>query len=614
MKNPKLFKPILTYSLVVALTASEYMPAFATEMYDTENGADEVVEVIQETAKENVILEEDAVPSLGAQGLPTITQPTISAEWNNGEWVLFDLNYSGTDYEACELSVTVSGTGSVVYAASYYDPDYSIDSENFYDSKTGKYNLAENVTYTFALTPFEYRNVYDEEAEEYYNEKVYGAVKTVRWTAPAIEAVSSLAVKEMTPSGFVFSHSAVSAESSVRYQYSKSATFDEKAADVNSTYSNTLYYSNLEPGEKYYIRAYVYRYGMMGKFSNVVSVTAPVAEADIDKTEIGNTSVTLTLDAGYGEYTGFQIYRKTGSGSYKKLTTTTDSKYADTGLKKDTKYTYKVRAYYYNVDTKKTTYGDYAYKSVVTGGAALNLKAEPSGKTSVKLTWNKVSAASGYDVYRYTGTSTSSTYKSGVNNNFSKYELIKSLGKSKKSFTNKKLTAGESYTYLVKAYKLVKGKKVYFTEASASVTTKFSFSTSVNVYKTVQNTKNGTMKITWKRIPQASGYLIEKKDSATGNWVTQAKITKAKTTSYTLPASPLGKTIEYRIRAYKGSKYSGSATVYVEGCLATVTGVSAKATANGVTVSWKPVAGASFYRVYRTTDSDCSAGQSGHTG
>ncbi len=612
MKISKVLKHILACSLVSVLTVSEVSAAFGAEINGLESETEtvEVVEAATETETseqelldaETIAPKQEAVPSLGEQNadLPTITQPTISAEWYSS-WVDFYISYSGADYEACELTVTASGTGSVVYSDPYYYGD-NIDSDSFYDSKTGLYDVAPGVTYTFTLKPFENRDIYDEEADEYHSEKVYGAEKAVRWTAPTVEAVSALAVKEMTPSGFVFSHSAVSEGASVRYQYSKSATFNENAAEVNDTSSDTLYYSLLEPAQTYYVRAYVARYGMKGSFSNVVSVTAPVAETFIE-TEITNTGVTLSLEAVYGDYTGFQIFRKEGKGKYKKLTTTTNSIFADSGLKKDTKYTYKVCAYYYNADTKKNIYGEYAFKTVTTGAAVLNLKADASGKTAIKLKWNKISSASGYDIYRYAGTSESHTFKSGVNNDFSKYELIKSLGKKKTSFTNKKLTAGESYGYVVKAYKLVKGKKQYFTEAYASATTKFSFSTKVDVYKQVRNPGNGTVKISWKQIPQANGYLIEKYDSASSSWVVQARITKAKTTSYTLPASPLGKTTEYRIRAYKGSKYSHETEISVTGHIAVVTGVTAKSAGNGVTVSWKPVAGASFYKVYRTTNS-----------
>ena len=143
---------------------------------------------------------------------------------------------------------------------------------------------------------------------------------------------------------------------------------------------------------------------------------------------------------------------------------------------------------------------------------------------------------------------------------------------------------------------------MYFTENFASAGTKFSYAR-VTIDKEAQNPKNGKVAVTWYPVPKATGYLIEKYDTAKETWVTQKNIKKASTTSYTFPASPLGRTVEYRIRAYSGKKYSSAASVNVTGKIAAVTGVKAKSAGNGITVSWKAVSGASYYKVYRTTNS-----------
>ncbi len=548
-------------------------------------------------AKEMMAGTEEQLSTGEQPAVPTITTPSIETE-QHSSYTYFYLTYTGSNYEDVELSVTASNTGSEVYSRSYYYSGGSIDSDNFYDSKTGKYNLVSGVTYTFTLKPYAYN--YDENDNEV---KTYGAAVSVRWTAPAVPAIQGLAVKEMTSSGFVFSHSAVQEGVSVRYEYSANRAFDDKVADVYIDSDDVISYGNMKPGVTYYVRAYAYWYGMQGAYSNVVQVKAPVAEVTDIITEIFDKGVTLSLSAYNGSYTGFQVDRKEGKGKYQNLTTTIDRRFKDTGLTKNTKYTYRVRAYFYNVDTKKYAYGDYSYKTVETGTAAMNLKARTSGKSAIKLTWKKVSSAAGYDIYRSVGSSVSNTVKSGEDYDFSKYELVKSLKKKSASFTDKKLTAGY-YSYRVKAYKLVKGKKVYFTEdsAGAEVSAKFSMSSYVNVYKQAQNPKNGKVSIAWYPVPQAKGYLIERYDDTKDMWVALKK-TGAKATAYTLPASPLGREVQYRIRAYSGNKYSRSFTVYVRGRMAVVTGVKAKAAANGITVSWKPVSGAAYYRVFRTADS-----------
>ncbi|MCI8993238.1 MAG: hypothetical protein HFG80_11050 [Eubacterium sp.] len=434
--------------------------------------------------------------------------------------------------------------------------------------------------------------------------------------APEVEAVGaqqypevkSLAVKEMNANGFVFSHAPVSGDYDVYYEYSTNKNFDKKKAKVETLSWDTLSYSNLKAGVTYYVRAYTAAYSSSserGKYSKTIQVKAPVAEVTDIETEILDKGITLTLDANYGLYSGFQIDRKAEKGKYKNLATTAASRFKDKGLKKNTKYTYRVRAYAYNPDNGKTYYGDYSYKTVETGAAAMDLKAQVAGKTTVKLTWKKVSSAAGYDVYRSVGTNSSTTRKSGVDYGFTKYELIKSLSKKKVSYTDKNLQSGY-YSYRIRAYKLVNGNKVYFTEDYASnvkISAKFSVSSAVTVYKQAQNPKSGKVTIAWYPVPQAKGYLVEKYDDAKDSWVTQKKITKASTRSYTLPASSSGKTVDYRVRAYSGSKYSRpSSTVSVQGHIAAVTGVKAKATANGIKISWNKVNGASYYRVYRTAD------------
>lgn len=570
----------------------------------------------QDTAQENDLTKETATYAEGgaaaqaATVTPTITNfrvtPVTSTNSSN---IRFKLTYTLADCDSLRLRVT-DPTGNEIYSR-YYDKDgssyfwddndneynYNYNTEYWVDSSSFDYSINAGVTYTFTLTP--YKTVYNE--EDGYDEEVAGTPATGTWTAPRPATVTGLAVKEMTPDGIYFSHSAVPAGTSVYLEYSTNRAFNENLADVDSTSSDRLYYDSLTSGMTYYVRAYSYAYGTKGAYSNVVSVKAPVAEVTNISTEILDKGVTLKMSASYGDYTGFEVSRKIGK-KYQVLATTTAHTYNDTGLTKDTKYTYRVRAYYYNTDTKKKAYGAYEYKTVQTGAAAMNLKAQATGKSSIKLTWKKVSGAAGYDVYRNVGSSSSSTRKSGEYYGFDKYELVKSLSKKKSSFTDKKLVAGESYGYRVKAYKLVKKQKVYFTEDSASASTKFSFNTSVNIYKQAQSSKNGKVAIAWYPIPQAKGYLIERYDDTKGEWVTQRKISSAKTTKYTLPASPLGQSIHYRVRAYNGKKYSGSGNVYVEGHIAPVTGVKAKASSTGVQISWKSVAGASYYRVYRTAD------------
>ena len=77
------------------------------------------------------------------------------------------------------------------------------------------------------------------------------------------------------------------------------------------------------------------------------------------------------------------------------------------------------------------------------------IKLQNLKKRKVRITWKKVKNADGYQVYR-------ATKKNG------KYKLVKVVkGNKKVSYTNTKLKKNKKYYYKVRAYRTVKGKKVY---------------------------------------------------------------------------------------------------------------------------------------------------------
>jgi len=147
---------------------------------------------------------------------------------------------------------------------------------------------------------------------------------------------------------------------------------------------------------------------------------------------------------------GYKIYRTTSSSSYKLIKTTKATKLTDTKLSTGTTYLYKVIAY--QTAGKSTIYSKDSVgvvKPVPSTPASLKVKTVTS--TSAKITWNKVSGASGYTISR----STSS--KKG----FSVVGNVKSV-----SYTQKRLSKGKTYYYKLQAYRTVGKKKVYSSYSS----------------------------------------------------------------------------------------------------------------------------------------------------
>lgn len=120
----------------------------------------------------------------------------------------------------------------------------------------------------------------------------------------------------------------------------------------------------------------------------------------------------------------------------------------------------------------------------VKGAAFRSLRARATKLTNktITLKWNKVSKADGYKIYGN---------KCGKKNH---YKLIKDVGKSKTSYTQKKLKKGTYYKYVVIAYKIVDGKKV-----TIAVSKTIHATTTGGKYGVAKSVKVNKSKVTLKK-------------------------------------------------------------------------------------------------------------------
>ena len=97
--------------------------------------------------------------------------------------------------------------------------------------------------------------------------------------------------------------------------------------------------------------------------------------------------------------------------------------------------------------------------------ARIQARASRITEMNIKLTWNRVKGADGYEVYGNRCNTKKLNYK---------YKLKKIIKKGgKKSFIDRKCTKGTYYKYIVRAYKIIDGKKVTIAAAKTiHVTTK----------------------------------------------------------------------------------------------------------------------------------------------
>lgn len=182
---------------------------------------------------------------------------------------------------------------------------------------------------------------------------------------------------------------------------------------------------------------------------NKISAKKPTIS---DVKSVGYNMLRVTWKAVPGAVS-YEIYRSNSkNGSYAKVKTIDEVKtvsWTDKNVTTGKTYYYKIKA---TVALEGGTTGTGSASGAKSGKAvpaATTLKAK-AGAKQIKLTWSKVSGASGYELYR-------STSEDG------KYSKIKTVTKgSTKSYTDKsKVSSGKMYYYKIRAYRKVDGKKVY---------------------------------------------------------------------------------------------------------------------------------------------------------
>ena len=198
-----------------------------------------------------------------------------------------------------------------------------------------------------------------------------------------------------------------------------------------------------------------------------------------------------------------------------------------------------------------------------------------SGK--IRLTWNAVSGASSYQIYR-------STSKNGT------YKLVKTATGT--SFTNTSAVAGKTYYYYVVA--VAKDG----TKSASSAIKSRTCDLAQPVISTSNVASSGKVKVSWDAVENATGYTICIYD-ADGTLLKTASTTK---TSATHSTGVAGVNYTYKVRATcavdsAASAYSAAKSRTCDLARPEVT-VSNVVSSGKVKVSWDKVKGATKYAIY----------------
>ncbi len=286
---------------------------------------------------------------------------------------------------------------------------------------------------------------------------------------------------------------------------------------------------------------------------------------------------------------GYQVYRKSG-GSFAEVgnvinggSTTT---FTDASLAKGT-YTYTVKAFVNGTSGK--IWGDYntTGKSATVTFDTPTLVSAVASAAGITVTWQKVTDADGYRLYRKDG------------NNWVTVKTVD--GADTTSYLAKGLVAGETYTYTLQAYydSATTGTRQWTDYDRTGVSAVAQFGSP----ETEGQADGMKITINWAAVSGANGYRIYRKTADT-SWHTLATV-DAPTTTYTDENPVANVYYTYTVQAYT---IENGETIYssydVTGTtkrvvLETPVLSDAEAIGDGVVVSWDAVTGATGYRLYR---------------
>lgn len=262
--------------------------------------------------------------------------------------------------------------------------------------------------------------------------------------------------------------------------------------------------------------------------------------------ESASGPVKLSWSETADDVTGYRVYRyDPEQEKYVYLKSTKNRSYIDENVSSGKTYQYKVRCYWTIGGTNY--YGNYSsVVSVTTPPAKVSgVSTAVRSSTYLTLSWDKVSGASGYRIYKYNTSSKS-------------YEKVTTISKgSTVSYKITGLTVATEYQFKVRAYKKTDTGTLWGSSSSA-----YKDCTKPAQTKNLKAaTKSSAVTLTWSKVASAGGYRIYRYNSKTKKYEKIATVKGNKTFSYKNTKLKKGSTMKYKVRAYKtynGTNYYGA--------------------------------------------------------
>ena len=350
---------------------------------------------------------------------------------------------------------------------------------------------------------------------------------------------------------------------------------------TGTSYTNTSY---IENGNTYYYKVRALKSdGTAGAWSSIVSVTykqtlpAPTVTGGNDAQ--GRPTLKWNAVSGAAKY---EVYRaRSKDGDYIKYSTVTGTSYTNIS------YIENGNTYYYKVRALKSDGTAGAWSSVVSVTYKQTLSAptvtggnDAQGRPT--LTWNAVSGAAKYEVYR----------ARSMNGDYIKYSTVTGTSYTNTSY----IENGNTYYYKMRA--LDANGTAGAWSSIVSVTYKQTLSAPT---VTGGNDAQGRPTLKWNAVTGAAKYEVYRARSLNGDYIKYSTVTG---TSYTNTSYiENGNTYYYKVRALKSDGTAGAWSSIVSVTYKQTLSAPAVTGGNDAqgrpTLTWKAVTGAAKYEVYR---------------
>lgn len=400
---------------------------------------------------------------------------------------------------------------------------------------------------------------------------------------PKVPGTPSSSDIQLTPSYDSITVSWISIANAYQYQVyyrkgSGSATLAGETVETSLTImdleANTLYYITVKAGNSE---------GWSSESSQKSVTTLQLGTASVRVTGKTASTVTLSWDQIPGAVR-YKIYRGLGEGPASVVATVSATSgatcvWTDKGLSENTSYRYRVSAVIGTVEGEPSDWVSVTTSLPTPTSAPSGVTVSDVAATEILLTWDSLSGASSYYLYR-------STSEEGT------YTKVKEISETRVRDTE--LTPLTTYYYQVTG---VNEDGEGPRSAPVSATTRVNLGTPSSISASLVSSTSIT--VSWGSVTEATGYTIYRSSSASGEYTLTGT---GDSTSYTDTGLTPSTTYYYKVAAYN-SVGDGplSSSTFATTLFEAPTGVSATAdSSSSITLSWNPVSRASSYYIDRS--------------